>query len=280
MKTFKYSMAVLAGMLIIIGNASALTLRLTSPIGGETWVIGRTQPITWTYSGPDCRLKLELLLGVRHWTIAENIPANQQTYLWRVGDYKKVTVGPGGRPPADNSYKIQLTIEPRGHTSCEWTTSTSNGLFTLVDPIQKSTGKEIQKAPGMPPIKGVGSSFKCTFKPWSSGLPAGGPLGGTGEFQYGMTLKVENVGSTKFYEIHGTLELKVNGANKSHTCSFPSGALNQSSLDPGKSASHNLNCGSESNVNSSEIISGRAYVQSNDGKKFYCTLDTSVPKVY
>ena len=61
MKTFKYSMAVLVGVLIIVGNASALTV--TSPNGGETWIIGSTHTITWDYSGPDRHLKLELLKG-------------------------------------------------------------------------------------------------------------------------------------------------------------------------------------------------------------------------
>jgi len=152
-----------------------------------------------------------------------------------------------------------------------------------IEPSQKSPeiqkAPEMQKAPGIPPIKGV-SKFKCTFKPWSSGLAEGGPLGGTGEFHYGMTIKVTNEGTTKFYGIYGSLELKVNGVNKNHTCSLPPGVLNQTSLDRGKSASHNLNCGTESHVTSSEVISGQAHVQSNDGKIFNCTLDTSVPKVY
>ena len=163
-----------------------------------------------------------------------------------------------------------------------------SGAVFAADPVQVAPKQksleiqktpEIEKAPGVPPVKGV-SKFKCTFKPWSSGLPAGGPLGGTGEFHYGMTIKVTNEGTTKFYGVYGSLELKVNGANKSHTCSLPPGILNQTSLDKGKTASHNLNCGTESNVTTSEVISGKAYVQSNDGKIFNCTLDTSVPKVY
>ena len=103
MKTFKYSITVLAGILIIVGNASALTV--TSPNGGETWIIGSTHTITWDYSGPDSRLKLELIKeGVRVGTIAENIQAGQKRFLWKVGNYI------GGRAFGGDGYKIRATM--------------------------------------------------------------------------------------------------------------------------------------------------------------------------
>lgn len=142
-------------------------------------------------------------------------------------------------------------------------------------PAQKEKLQIQQK----PVLQLKGSSFSCTFKPWSSGLPAGGPLGGTGLFNYGMSMTVKNVGTTDAYGIYGSLVLKVNGAVKNKTCTPTGVMLNQFLLAPGKSASHNLNCGTESNVSASQVTSGSAFVQSNDGKKFNCTLDTSVPVI-
>lgn len=144
-----------------------------------------------------------------------------------------------------------------------------------VIPKQKTPAMELQKTP----FKGIGASFTCTFKPWSSGLPVGGPLGGTGLFNYGMSMTVKNAGTTDAYGIYGSLVLKVNGAVKNKTCTPTGVMLNQFLLAPGKSASHNLNCGTESNVSASQVTSGSAFVQSNDGKKFNCTLDTSVPVI-
>jgi len=119
MKTFKYSMAVLAGMLIIVGNASALTV--TSPNGGETWIIGSTHTITWDYSGPDRQLKLELLKGGGMvGTIAWNIPAGQKTYQWTVGEYI------GGRALSGTDYKIRVKVMYGTEAD------SSNGSFTIM----------------------------------------------------------------------------------------------------------------------------------------------------
>ena len=132
MKAFKYSMAVLVGVLIIVGNASALTV--TSPNGGETWIIGNTHTITWDYSGPDSRLKLELIKeGVRVGTIAENIPAAQKRFLWRVGDYI------GGRAFGGSGFQIRAKMMSSPESD------SSNGPFTLAN-VLGPTLKE-QKPP-------------------------------------------------------------------------------------------------------------------------------------
>jgi len=140
MKTFKYSITVLAGILIIVGNASALTV--TSPNGGETWIIGHTHPITWDYSGPDSRLKLELIKeGVRVGTIAENIQAGQKRFLWKVGNYI------GGRAFGGDGYKIRATI--MNSTDSD----SSNGPFTLANvlgpPLQEQKPSQLEKKPSV-----------------------------------------------------------------------------------------------------------------------------------
>lgn len=140
MKAFKYSMVVLVGMLIIIGNASAL--EVTSPNGGETWIIGNTHSITWNYSGPDSRLKLELIKeGVRVGTIAENIPAGQKRFLWKVGDYI------GGKAYGGVGYQIRAKMMSSAESD------SSNGPFTLANvlgpPLKEQKPPQLEKKPSV-----------------------------------------------------------------------------------------------------------------------------------
>ncbi len=59
------------------------TLSLTSPVGGENWLISSSHNITWTASGVDT-VKLEYSLdnGTNWTTIADNMSAALGTYSW------------------------------------------------------------------------------------------------------------------------------------------------------------------------------------------------------
>ncbi|MFH2108062.1 MAG: hypothetical protein ABII93_05275 [Chrysiogenia bacterium] len=73
------------------------TLKLDSPNGGESWVRGSEQTISWTSTNLDGKVRLELvryqgpMLGI----IAENLPASG-SYQWKkAGEYSGNTAPPG-----------------------------------------------------------------------------------------------------------------------------------------------------------------------------------------
>lgn len=66
MKASRVAIASLALQLLASGVASAGTLTVTSPNGGEKWVKGLTKNITWSYSGNDWQgknIRISLLKG-------------------------------------------------------------------------------------------------------------------------------------------------------------------------------------------------------------------------
>ena len=82
---------------------SILALSVTSPNGGENLGLGLTTNITWNAVGLTYNVKItlwqnETLIG----TIANNIPNNQGTYSWRIGDYI------GGTALAGTGYTIKI----------------------------------------------------------------------------------------------------------------------------------------------------------------------------
>jgi len=76
---------------------SSEPLSLTSPAGGEVWVIGSSQAIFWSSSGVSGNLNIRLLKGTTDLgAIATNIPVGNGVYNWKAGylkDGTKVGVG-------------------------------------------------------------------------------------------------------------------------------------------------------------------------------------------
>jgi hypothetical protein len=80
-------------------NNQAGPLKITSPNGGEVWQKGTTQNITWTspyyfrattadlkiMQNYVCTTQVCPAIAYAPWTIATNIPINQNSYSWNVG---------------------------------------------------------------------------------------------------------------------------------------------------------------------------------------------------
>ena len=86
-------------------------ISVTSPNGGEEWVLGTTHTITWVSEGVSCPVKIGLFKGDIH---LGNIAEHRDpltSFSWHVGDplLNGVTYGRG------SDYKIQVQSE------CEWT---------------------------------------------------------------------------------------------------------------------------------------------------------------
>jgi hypothetical protein len=63
------------------------TLTLTSPNGGETWVAGSTQEITWTWEGARGDLKIEYSTdGGTSWSVVTSFADDTGIYNWTVPD--------------------------------------------------------------------------------------------------------------------------------------------------------------------------------------------------
>lgn len=78
-------------------------LNLTSPNGGETWQLGRVQPVTWSADGISGNVKLVLFQnGVKKGNIVTDLHAAGGTYSWTVGSFV------GGIAGAGNGYSIRV----------------------------------------------------------------------------------------------------------------------------------------------------------------------------
>lgn len=66
-----------------IGDAPVVALTLTSPNGGESWLIGSTQPITWTSNSSIPEVKLEYSLNNGNsWTTIKSTTPNDGQFGW------------------------------------------------------------------------------------------------------------------------------------------------------------------------------------------------------
>lgn len=101
------------------------TLTITSPNGGETWISGNIQAITWSSSdvGSSALCSLELYKdNVRLGNIASGLSLADGTYSWTVGQYI------GGTAPVGNDYKVRIAILGDGR---EDRSDLSNTNFTI-----------------------------------------------------------------------------------------------------------------------------------------------------
>ena len=126
-----------------VSNSSAGPLRVISPNGGESWQIGSTHQIIWTSPYYFVASYVDLKLAPYYtpcpsatnpgpcplypyrapYTIANHISANQNSYIWRVGDVLSSinTVSSLAQAPVGR-YTVQLcTLDASGNSvgSCE-----------------------------------------------------------------------------------------------------------------------------------------------------------------
>jgi len=78
-------------------------LQITSPNGGEGWLTGSSQPITWMATGYSGTVRLVLFNGgAKVGQIAGNLPAGDGSYAWTVGQHAGGTAAPGRK------YRIRI----------------------------------------------------------------------------------------------------------------------------------------------------------------------------
>jgi hypothetical protein len=94
----------LAILLLLGAVLSAQTITVTSPNGGESWVIGDPVTITWTCSGisGDVRLVLMRSGGVTVGTIVSGVSAASGSFSWTAGTTTS------GTAPAGTDYVIRV----------------------------------------------------------------------------------------------------------------------------------------------------------------------------
>ena len=105
-------------LLIFVSHLTyAQTLQLSSPNGGETWLGGSVQNITWSYSNVD-NIKIEFSLnnGLTWVVISASTPASALSYAWTVP-----SIG-------SNQVKVRLT------NILQYTQDESNTVFTIPEP--------------------------------------------------------------------------------------------------------------------------------------------------
>jgi hypothetical protein len=89
----------------IVVPSTRPTLKVTLPNGGEPWIVGATQNITWSSAFlPQGALltigAIDYSNGVKHYDIATNVNSDLGSYSWKI----PATITPGG-----SSFKIEIT---------------------------------------------------------------------------------------------------------------------------------------------------------------------------
>jgi len=103
--------AVLIVLVFVPGGARADSVTVTSPNGGESWWVGATQNITWTYTGDWAgkSVRIQLLGGGAVNDIVSNtaplaLTGPTGSYPWHIGEYLGGTAGPG------TNYRIRVRV--------------------------------------------------------------------------------------------------------------------------------------------------------------------------
>jgi len=101
------------------------TITLSSPEGGEAWIISTTQPITWFSSGVSGNLNINLYKGTSNLgAIATGIPVGNGVYSWRSGYLKN-----GTKVALGSTYRVSIVSAVN-----KTITAISNAYFSLVKP--------------------------------------------------------------------------------------------------------------------------------------------------
>ena len=126
---------------------AALTL-LTSPNGGENWVVGSSHNITWSNTGTVNNVKIEISTdgGTSYSLIVASTP-NTGSYSWTV--------------PNSASTSVKIRVSDAAGTASD----TSNGNFTISTSGGGSGGGSVSSDLFVPVVlssSGVGDSFFTT----------------------------------------------------------------------------------------------------------------------
>ncbi|MGA2404984.1 MAG: Ser-Thr-rich GPI-anchored membrane family protein [Syntrophobacteraceae bacterium] len=98
------------------------TIAVTSPNGGETWLVGKKYAISWSYTGSPGNVKIELIEGSAATTIVSNTSAGkngQGSYSWTIPKNQA----------SGNDYKVKVTSTT--NSSCTYTSANN---FTITGP--------------------------------------------------------------------------------------------------------------------------------------------------
>ncbi len=98
------------------------SLVLTSPAGGENWIVGSSQIIEWDKKGTMANLKVEYSLnGAPYSLVASNVPASNGAFNWTLPD----TIGRA---------RVKITLESDATLSSESNLFFIKGLLNLTSP--------------------------------------------------------------------------------------------------------------------------------------------------
>ncbi|MCJ7526194.1 MAG: hypothetical protein MUP71_13370 [Candidatus Aminicenantes bacterium] len=132
--------------LFTAGLAFGQSITVTAPNGGEHWIIGSTQQITWSHSGVSGNVRINLVNagGGAFGTIVAAVPVADGHYAWTVG---QLTTGP---VPA-GEYRIGL------YASNQDVDDRSDATFSIISPavglsIQTPSGGESWEIGSTQPI--------------------------------------------------------------------------------------------------------------------------------
>jgi M6 family metalloprotease-like protein len=108
-----------------IAVAAAQTIMVTSPAGGEAWIIGTTQGISWLSGGVSGNLNINLYKGTSNLgAIAAGIPAGNGVYNWKAGYLRN-----GTKVALGSTYRVSIVSAVNKNI-----TAVSNANFSLVKP--------------------------------------------------------------------------------------------------------------------------------------------------
>ncbi len=190
-------------------------ITVTSPNGGENWLLGSLHNITWNAGGLSANLKLTLWKdGALVGTIADNISPvpGSRSYSWTVGQYS------GGTAPVGTGYAIKIKESGTGVSDM------SDAAFTLAGiAVTSPNGGESWQSGSLHLITwdAPGLSAKLNLTLWKDGVQrgtiadnidptpgsylwtVGKYVGGTAPVGTGYTIKIKGIGTTLADESDG-----------------------------------------------------------------------------
>jgi len=103
----------------IASISPSVSLTVTSPNGGETWIVGLAYPITWTSTGTVGNVKIEYTKNNgSSWYTVTSSTANDGSYTWTI--------------PTGTSSQCKVRIKEASDGS---PSDTSNAVFSIIDPV-------------------------------------------------------------------------------------------------------------------------------------------------
>jgi len=126
-------------LLVIFEVAYSQSITVTSPNGGENWLVGSTQNITWTSSGvTNVKIEYSTNNGSTWASVIATTPASSGSYLWLVSNklFSECRVkisdasNAGVSDASDGTFRI-YTTESIGNGWIQQSSVTSNNLKSV-----------------------------------------------------------------------------------------------------------------------------------------------------